>query len=88
MYSFAVGQMARMLTETEVDGFADDDLNDPFTCILNVGDVVEIAGEPISAADLNTGGTPQMIAVKATDIEGLERTTMVDLEDLAPATLS
>ena len=84
MNKFKMGQSARMLIRTEVDGFANDDINEPFICILEEGSLVEIAGEPIGAIGLGEGQEYLMIAVKTLDTEGIERVTMVDLEDLAP----
>ena len=84
MNIFQIGQRVRVLTEIEVDGFANDDINEPFICILEEGSLVEIAGEPIGAIGLGEGQEYLMIAVKTLDTEGIERVTMVDLEDLAP----
>ena len=79
--------MAIVCIETEVDGFGDDNPDDPFTCIILEGHVVEIAGEPIESIDMSTGLSPQMIEIKALDTKGVMRITPVDLEDLEPVPL-
>ena len=86
--TFAPGQTARMICETEVSGYEDDDLEQEYTCIIPEGGLVEIIGEPISAGNPGTGENHQMIAVRVTEADGTKRDTVVELEDLTISSLS
>lgn len=88
MHTFQPGMKARTCVEIEVDGYEDDDIESGFTCLIQVGALVEVVSEPISSNDLFSGDEHVMIAIKATDTDGIQRTTLVDLEDLTIATLS
>lgn len=79
------GDKAIMLIELEHSGFEDNDPDDDFTCILKLGQTVEIASEPIGAKNVDTGKIKPVIRVKAKDTEGIDRTFNIDVSNLTSA---